>query len=56
MVARADRYRKVLELYLERPLRNRPILHDLGVGRFGYSDLKEAAPAGRWMSMYFEWD
>ena len=38
----ADYSPKVLVLYLERPPRNRAQLESLQ-GRFGYSDLKEAA-------------
>ncbi len=40
-----DRYRQVLVLYLDRPQRDLPA--GTGVcGRFGYSDLKEAALSG----------
>jgi hypothetical protein len=34
----------VLVLYLERPPDNSAQLHTRRAGRFGYSDLKEAAP------------
>ena len=39
----ADRYRQVLGLYLERPLYQEAVAWECSEGRFGYSDLKEAA-------------
>ena len=36
--------RQVLVLYLERPEHNVAYLHAIYWGRFGYNDLKEAAP------------
>ncbi len=43
--SRTDRYREVLVLYLERPAQEREFALP-HAGRFGYSDLKEAAPRG----------
>ena len=44
---------EVLVLYLERPFSSVDLIEALWGGRFGYSDLKEAA--GSWVAMGFEW-
>ncbi len=43
---RHDNYREVLVLYLERPATQQCAVACYWAGRFGYSDLKEAAPDG----------